>query len=97
MHEVEELIDEERGWKRAHASSGDGDGIAANRTPKRVRAARMRLHDALQARATHRVRTGQQLRTVALPGKGNNDENDERGKVVAVMVKMVGENSCCWW
>ena len=60
----------------------------------------MRLHDALQARATHRVRTGQQLRTVALPGKGNNDENDEngeRGKVVAVMVKMVGENSCCWW
>ena len=36
LHEVEQLVDEEGGWKGAHATSGDSDGVAADRAPKRV-------------------------------------------------------------
>jgi len=65
-HEVQELVDEERGRQGRHAAAGDGDELAADGAAEGalLRGAAVRRGDAAQAVQAHRVRARQQLRGV---------------------------------
>lgn len=61
VHEIEQLVNEEGGWKEGHAPAGYGHRLPADGTPQCRRLGALQVVHVLETRPTYRVRAWQQL------------------------------------